>query len=105
MEFKESTIPTTSRSGRTPLPNPFTEAFPADEKALSFVVEQGRDSVEARRAVRQVRQAARSIGRTGRIAMTDLPDGSVEFTVWTVEKITRSTAKAAAPAKATARKK
>lgn len=95
MEFNKTAIPTTSRSGRTPLHNPFIAQFPADDNALEFVIETGRDSLEARRAIRQVRQAARSVGRSGRVSMVDLPSGACEFTVWTVDKITRP-AKAAA---------
>lgn len=88
MKMTETAIPTTSRAGRTPLPNPFTEKFPADSAALTFTVAEGRDSVEARRLVRQARQAAKRVDRTARITLTDTPKG-VEFTVWTVERMVR----------------
>lgn len=107
MEFSKTEIPTASRSGRTPLPNPFVGEFPADEKALSLTLAGGRESLEVRRLTRQARQAAKAVDRTARIMLTDV-EGGVEFKVWTVEKITRQAKatvtplrakKAAAPAK------
>lgn len=89
LEFSTAEIPSKTRSGRTPMDNPFLSVFPSDSKALIFRVEEGRKSLEARRVIRQVRQAARAVDRTGRITMVDLPDGSVQFAVWTVEKIVR----------------
>lgn len=88
IEIKTTEIPATARTGRTPMPNPFIEAFPSDDKALTFVVAEGRDSREANRAIRQVRAAAKAVNRTGRIVMKDV-EGGVEFTVWTIERMTR----------------
>ena len=102
--FTETEIPAAAKSGRTPLPNPFKAAFPCDDKALTFSITEGRNSVEARRVVRQVRQAAKAVDRTGRVDMTDLPNGGVEFRVWTVARVTRNEkaeAPKAAPAKGT----
>lgn len=89
LDFKKSDIPTKTRSGRTPMENPFMEVFPSDDEALTFQLDEGRDSLAARRVLRQVRQAARACDRTGRVTMRDLPDGGVEVTVWTVGKIVR----------------
>lgn len=88
LNLKTTDIPATARTGRTPMPNPFTEAFPSDDKALTFVVPEGRDSREANRVIRQVRAAAKNVNRTGRIVLKDV-EGGVEFTVWTIERMTR----------------
>lgn len=90
-EFSTTEIPSKTRSGRTPMDNPFIDVFPSDERALTFTIkaEKGRDSLEARRVLRQVRQAAKAVDRTGRVAMLDLPGGGVQVTVWTVDKIVR----------------
>lgn len=84
IEFKDTEIPTTTRMGRTPLPNPFHDLFPLDEAAKTFDVEEGKDSIEARRLVRQARQAAKQIDRTARLSVTENEDGSASFVVWTV---------------------
>jgi hypothetical protein len=117
IEFTKTSIPARARSGRTPLPNPFMEAFPADKEALEFPIPEGRDSVECRRALRQIRQAAKHHDRTGRTTFTDNEDGSVTVTTWTVPRVTRDgspaqpvkpaakkTAAKKAPAKRTTRK-
>lgn len=92
--FDKTEVPTKTRSGRTPMDNPFVTEFPTGEgEALTFNVKQGRESLEARRVVRQVRQAAKACDHTGRVMMKDLDDGSVQFTVWTVERIVRHSRK------------
>lgn len=89
-EFSTTEIPSKTRSGRTPMDNPFIDVFPSDERALTFTIKEGRESLEARRVLRQVRQAAKAVDRTGRVAMRDLPgNGGVQVTVWTVDKIVR----------------
>ena len=90
MEFDRVPVPTRARSGRTPLPNPFVGVFPADTEALTFVVSQGADSVEARRLIRQARQAAKAVDRSAQIRQDNVPGGGVRFTVWTVARITRA---------------
>lgn len=103
LTFKKAEIPTNTRSGRTPFHNPFVEAFPADGEALVFEVKEGRNSKEARRALRQIRTAAKMCDRTGRATFKDMPNGAVQITTWTVERIARkTTAKTTAPAKKTA---
>ncbi len=109
IEFKKTTIPARARSGRTPLPNPFMSEFPADKEALEFTVAEGRDSKEARRMQRQIRQAAKHHDRTGRVTFQENEDGSVTITTWTVPRMGRDgkvqEAPKAAPAKkATAKK-
>lgn len=108
--FEKAEIPAKARSGRTPLPNPFKEQFPADTEALVFTVAEGRNSKEARRVLRQIRQAAKACGRTGRADFEDQPDGSLRVKAWTVAPVTRKTkvvtpAPAKAPAKKAAAKK
>lgn len=88
IEIKTTEIPATARTGRTPMPNPFKDAFPSDDKALTFTLDQPLNSTEARRIIRQVRAAAKAVNRTGRIVTKDVK-GGVEFTVWTVERMTR----------------
>lgn len=88
IEIKTTEIPATARTGRTPMENPFKDAFPSDDKALTFLVPEGRDSREANRLIRQVRAAAKNVNRTGRIVLKDV-EGGVEFTVWTITRMTR----------------
>lgn len=98
--FETVEIPSKARSGREAMPNPFTDVFPSDDKALTFTVAEGKDSTEFRRVLRHVRTAAHAVGRTGRVRAVEV-EGSkaVEVSVWTVEKIVRkaNTPKVAAP--------
>lgn len=98
IKFVSAEIPQ-SKSGRKPLPNPFDGLFPLDESAKTFVIAEGRDSLEARRVQRQVRQAAKAVNRTGRVEMEDMKDGGVKVTVWTVSPIVRSEKEAPAKKK------
>jgi hypothetical protein len=95
--FKTTTIPTVNKAGRTAMPNPFTEAFPSDEKALVVVVPEGHGSTEANRLVRQARQAAQRVDRTARVVEGEA-NGKATLTFWTVERITRKTSEAPAEA-------
>ena len=104
LSFESGTIPAKARIGRTPLPNPFMDRFPSDTETIVFTVEQGRNSVEARRSLRQIRQAAKACDRSGRAQMTDLPNGGVRFEAWTVARVSRKGTEAPAPAKAPAKK-
>lgn len=89
-DFSTTSVPEKVRSGRQPMDNPFKTMFPTkDGEAITFTVEQGRDSLEARRYKRQVRKAASEKGLTGRIQLDDLDGGGVQFTVWTTDKISR----------------
>lgn len=90
LAFQTTEIPETTKSGRTAMPNPFTEHFPSDDKALTVTVPEGRDSTEARRLIRQARQAAKAVERTARVDLVDGPKNSVTMKFWTVEQITRS---------------
>lgn len=90
--FDTVEIPSKSRTGRHPLPNPFLEAFPSDDKALTFIVKEGRDSLEARRAIRQIRTAAHAHDRTARILAEDVKDG-FKITTWTTARQVRKTGK------------
>jgi hypothetical protein len=99
-EFSTTEIPSKTRSGRTPMDNPFIDVFPSDERALTFMIKEGRESLEARRVLRQVRQAAKAVDRTGRVAMRDMPGGAVQVTVWTVDKIVRKSRASKSRAKA-----
>lgn len=90
LAFKTTEIPETTKSGRTAMPNPFTEHFPSDDKALTVTVAEGRDSTEARRLIRQARQAAKAVERTARVDLVDGPKNTVTMKFWTVEQITRS---------------
>lgn len=105
LNFTKTEIPATSRVGRKPLDNPFTDLFPLDGEAVKFVIAEAPDSTEAKRIVRQVRQAAKAVDRSGRTDMK-VSDKGTEVTVWTVPAITRE-AKAvkAEPAKAEAKAK
>lgn len=107
IEFTKTSIPARARSGRTPLPNPFMEAFPADKEALEFTVAEGKDSVEGRRALRQIRQAAKHHDRTGRTTFEENEDGSCKVITWTVARVSRdgSPVKPVRVAKKTAAKK
>lgn len=98
IDFKKTEIPATTRVGRKPLDNPFTDLFPLDDEARTFVIAEAPDSTEAKRIVRQVRQAAKAVERSGRTDMKVIDSGT-EITVWTVPAITRE-AKADEPAKA-----
>lgn len=92
LAFATSEIPAATKSGRTAMPNPFADHFPSDETALVVVVKEGRDSTEAKRLVRQARQAAKAVERTARVNLTDLPGNKgVEMKFWTQAQITRST--------------
>lgn len=102
--FESGTIPAKARSGRTPLPNPFNDLFPSDEKTVVFTVKEGRNSKEARRVLRQIRQAAKAVDRTGRTLFTDNEDGSLRVEAWTVARVTRKPAAPAAPARKPAKK-
>ena len=90
---KTTEIPERKRTGRTPLPNPFTEHFPSDDKAITLTVEHPKDSVEVRRLFRQARQAANAADRSPQIQAVEVVGKggkvSTEVTVWTVERITR----------------
>lgn len=93
-EINTAEIPVRKRAGRTPLPNPFTEHFPSDEKALTLTVEFPKDSIEVRRLFRQARIAANAVDRSPQIQAVESTqkDGTVttELTVWTIDKIVRS---------------
>lgn len=91
MDFKTTAIPTDVRTGRKAMDNPFSEAFPADKEALTFTIPQGQDSVEARRLLRQARQAAAKVDRTARV-VTEEVKGKTNFKVWTVARVTRKAA-------------
>lgn len=88
LAFETVEIPKRARAGRTALPNPFTELFPLDTEARTFVIPQGLDSTEARRLVRQARQAAKDVDRSAQISVSEVPEGT-KFVVWTTERIVR----------------
>lgn len=93
-EITSTEIPTRKRAGRTPLPNPFTDHFPADDKAISLVVPFPQDSVEVRRLRRQARIAANAVDRSPQFqaveAEADTDSGfETQITVWTIDRITR----------------
>ena len=93
IEFNSTEIPARAKTGRTPMPNPFREVFPSDEKALSFTVPFAEDSTEVRRLVRQAREAAKDVDRSPQVKITETENkGKVEttLTVWTVARITRN---------------
>lgn len=102
IEFKTAEIPATSKVGRKPLPNPFTDLFPLDDEARQFVIAEPKDSTEAKRIVRQVRAAAKAVDRSGRVEMTEV-EGGTQVTVWTVEAITRQPKVEAEPVEAEAK--
>lgn len=89
LAFASTDIPETTKSGRTAMPNPFTEHFPSDDKALTVTVKEGRDSTEAKRLIRQARQAAKAVNRTARVDLTDAAKGAVTMKFWTVAQVTR----------------
>lgn len=88
-EITKTNVPTISRAGRKPLPNPWIEHFPADTEALTVVVKAAPDSTEVNRLRRQAQQAARLVGRSAMVQVDGLPGGKVRLTVWTVDQITR----------------
>lgn len=90
LAFEAVEIPKRARAGRTALPNPFTDLFPLDEEARTFEIPDGPNTTEARRLVRQARQAAKAVDRSAQINMTETPEGGTQFTVWTTERITRA---------------
>ena len=93
IKFNSTEIPARAKTGRTPMPNPFREVFPSDEKALSFTVPFAEDSTEVRRLVRQAREAAKDVDRSPQVKITETENkGKVEttLTVWTVARITRN---------------
>lgn len=101
LAFATTDIPATTKSGRTAMPNPFVDHFPSDDKALTVTVKEGRDSTEAKRLIRQARQAAKAVERTARVDLVDGPKGSVTMKFWTVDQITRNaTVESEAPAEA-----
>lgn len=91
--FQTAEIPARAKTGRTPMANPFREAFPSDEKALTFTVAFPEDSTEVRRLIRQAREAAKDVDRSPQVKVTESKDskGKVEttLTVWTVARIVR----------------
>lgn len=90
LAFATTDIPATTKSGRTPMVNPFAEHFPSDDKALVVRVSQGRDSTEAKRLIRQARAAAKACERSARVDLTDLPGKQgVEMKFWTQAPIVR----------------
>lgn len=92
IEFNSTEIPARAKTGRTPMPNPFREVFPSDDKALTFTVPFAEDSTEVRRLVRQAREAAKDVDRSPQVKITETENkGEVEttLTVWTVARITR----------------
>ena len=99
--FKSVAIPTVNKAGRTAMPNPFTDKFPSDDKALVVVVAEGENSTEANRLIRQARQAAQNVDRTARVLPGEA-NGKFTLTFWTVERITRKSAEAEAEAPAEA---
>jgi hypothetical protein len=104
IEFKTAEIPATSRVGRKPLPNPFTEVFPSDDKAVEFTIPEAPDSTEAKRIVRQVRAAAKAVKRSGRTTLTPVEGGGTKVLVWTVEAIVRKDKAEVEAPKTTAKK-
>ena len=92
-EINTTEIPERKRTGRTPLPNPFTDHFPSDDKAITLTVDHPKDSVEVRRLLRQARQAANAADRSPQIQAVEVvgEEGkiSTEVTVWTVARIIR----------------
>ena len=92
-EINTTEIPERKRTGRTPLPNPFTDHFPSDDKAITITVPHPKDSAEVRRLFRQARIAANAVDRSPQVQAVEVlgkgEEVSTEMTVWTVERITR----------------
>lgn len=92
LAFEETTIPSTTSKE----PNPFDGKFPADDKALSVVVDGDADSAAIKKLRSQARKAANSAERSARVKVEDASEGSgknrkvrTRFTVWTVAQISR----------------
>ena len=88
--ISKTEVPTVSRAGRKPLPNPFTEHFPADTEALKLNVKALPGSTEVSRLRRQAQQAARAANRSAMVQVTALPGGNTRMVIWTVDQITRT---------------
>ena len=93
IKFNSTDIPARAKTGRTPMPNPFREVFPSDDKALTFTVEFPEDSTEVRRLIRQAREAAKDVDRSPQVKVSEVEGkgGKVQttLTVWTIARITR----------------
>lgn len=76
------------RRGRKPLYNPFVGNLPKEGKAGQFAAQA--DSVELRRAIRQIRAAAHEEGKSARIMISDPVKGRQTVTFWTTERVARS---------------
>lgn len=89
-QITKTAVPTVARAGRKPLPNPWTEHFPADSEALTVNVKAAPDSTEVNRLRRQAQQAAKAVGRSAMVQVSALPGGKTKMVVWTVDQITRT---------------
>lgn len=92
MDFEKVPVPTGTKRGRPPLPNPYTDLFPTEEgEAVRTVVDGALDSREVKRLIRQARQAARDKGFSAFVQTQEVaPGGPVHVVAWTQEKVKRS---------------
>lgn len=91
LEFDYAEIPA-SAAGRTAEPNPFTEVFPSDEKAL--VVTVANDKKVIAKVKTQARKAAHAVDRTARVSVAVESRGTGKnradvavLTLWTIPRI------------------